>query len=130
MGTRITETYQTNKIDLHPVSHTTLTLLHPQPGKSAEAIPGLVASYGGDSDDDEDDDLGGDGPFDETKLVDLAKMACLLCKRQFPNKDALNRHTQLSDLHKKNLETRRKQAAAGGGGGHSVSIGLLILALV
>ena len=27
-------------------------------------------------------------------------MACLLCRRQFPNKDALVRHQQLSDLHK------------------------------
>ena len=82
-------------------------------------MPGLVASYGGDSDDDDDEDgfcSGGDGPMDETKLVDLAKMACLLCKRQFPNKDALTRHTQLSDLHKKNLEDLRKKAMAGGGG--------------
>lgn len=27
-------------------------------------------------------------------------MACLLCRRQFPNKEALVRHQQLSDLHK------------------------------
>ena len=71
-----------------------------------------MASYGGDSDDDDDDE--GMDASDETKLVDLSKMACLLCKRQFPNRDALNRHTQLSDLHKKNLdELRKKQAATG-----------------
>lgn len=36
----------------------------------------------------------------ESKLTDWKKMACLLCRRQFPNKDALIRHQQLSDLHK------------------------------
>lgn len=36
----------------------------------------------------------------EDKLTDWKKMACLLCRRQFPNKDALVRHQQLSDLHK------------------------------
>lgn len=36
----------------------------------------------------------------EDKLTDWRKMACLLCSRQFPNKDALIRHQQLSDLHK------------------------------
>lgn len=34
------------------------------------------------------------------KLTDWKKMACLLCRRQFPNKDALIRHQQLSDLHR------------------------------
>lgn len=37
---------------------------------------------------------------EEEKLTDWKKMACLLCRRQFPNKDALIRHQQLSDLHK------------------------------
>ena len=78
-----------------------------------------MASYGGDSDDDEDDD--GMDPTDESKLVDLTKMACLLCKRQFPNKDALTRHTQLSDLHRKNLEDLRKKHAAAQAAGISVS---------
>lgn len=36
----------------------------------------------------------------EDKLTDWKKMACLLCRRQFPSKDALIRHQQLSDLHK------------------------------
>lgn len=36
----------------------------------------------------------------EDRLTDWKKMACLLCRRQFPNKDALIRHQQLSDLHK------------------------------
>lgn len=39
----------------------------------------------------------------DDKLTDWKKMACLLCRRQFPNKDALIRHQQLSDLHKVRL---------------------------
>lgn len=38
----------------------------------------------------------------DSKLTDWKKMACLLCRRQFPNKDALIRHQQLSDLHRVN----------------------------
>ncbi|XP_077429070.1 RNA-binding protein 10 isoform X2 [Vanacampus margaritifer] len=44
----------------------------------------------------------------EDKLTDWKKMACLLCRRQFPNKDALVRHQQLSDLHKQNMEIHLK----------------------
>ncbi|XP_028969623.2 RNA-binding protein 6 isoform X2 [Esox lucius] len=44
----------------------------------------------------------------EDKLTDWKKMACLLCRRQFPNKDALMRHQQLSDLHKQNMEIHMK----------------------
>lgn len=36
----------------------------------------------------------------EDRLTDWKKMACLLCRRQFPTKEALIRHQQLSDLHK------------------------------
>ncbi|XP_037346356.2 RNA-binding protein 5 [Pungitius pungitius] len=65
---------------------------------------GLVAAYSGDSDPEEGaaDCDGGDGGQD--KLTDWTKLACLLCRRQFPNKESLIRHQQLSDLHKKNLE--------------------------
>ena len=45
------------------------------------------------------------GPQDlEAKMMDFTKMACLLCKRQFPNKEGLQRHQQMSDLHKTNLD--------------------------
>nr|XP_046166267.1 RNA-binding protein 6-like isoform X1 [Oncorhynchus gorbuscha]XP_046166268.1 RNA-binding protein 6-like isoform X1 [Oncorhynchus gorbuscha] len=44
----------------------------------------------------------------EDKLTDWKKMACLLCRRQFPNKDGLLRHQQLSDLHKQNMEIHMK----------------------
>lgn len=60
----------------------------------------LVASYGGGSDSDE-----GEEPSSEDQFhTDWTKMACLLCKRQFPAKEALQRHQQLSDLHRQNLE--------------------------
>ncbi|KAE8611823.1 hypothetical protein XENTR_v10012614 [Xenopus tropicalis] len=67
----------------------------------------LVAAYSGDSDNEEESErlL---GAVDEEKLLDWKKLACLLCRRQFPNKDALTRHQQLSDLHKQNLEVYRR----------------------
>ncbi|GAA6096406.1 RNA-binding protein 10 isoform X1, partial [Tachysurus ichikawai] len=51
----------------------------------------------------------GRGERDE-RMTDWAKLACLLCRRQFPSKEALIRHQQLSELHKVNLyscSTRR-----------------------
>lgn len=44
----------------------------------------------------------------EEKLTDWKKMICLLCRRQFPSKDALIRHQKLSDLHKQNLAIQEK----------------------
>ncbi|KAI1892723.1 hypothetical protein AGOR_G00136480 [Albula goreensis] len=67
---------------------------------------GLVAAYSGDSDPEEAEAERGEDGLD--KLTDWKKIACLLCRRQFPNKDALVRHQQLSDLHKQNLEIHRK----------------------
>ncbi|XP_040889748.1 RNA-binding protein 5 isoform X2 [Toxotes jaculatrix] len=69
---------------------------------------GLVAAYSGDSDPEEggtEPDVGDGG---QDKLTDWKKLACLLCRRQFPNKESLIRHQQLSDLHKKNLEVLRR----------------------
>ncbi|XP_037638030.1 RNA-binding protein 5-like isoform X2 [Sebastes umbrosus] len=66
----------------------------------------LVAAYNGDSDPEEGgSDRAGD---DEGKITDWTKMVCLLCRRQFPTRDALMRHQQLSDLHKQNLEIQRR----------------------
>lgn len=56
-----------------------------------------MAAYSGDSDPEEAAE-GGEGGQD--KLTDWKKLACLLCRRQFPNKEGLIRHQQLSDLHK------------------------------
>lgn len=84
----------------------------------------LVASYGGDSESDEEveeqapqprpplppsggkiEDL--DLSAIEAKMTDFDKMTCLLCKRLFNTREALLRHQQLSDLHKvrKELES-------------------------
>uniref|UniRef100_A0AAZ3NXX6 RNA binding motif protein 5 n=1 Tax=Oncorhynchus tshawytscha TaxID=74940 RepID=A0AAZ3NXX6_ONCTS len=62
---------------------------------------GLVAAYSGDSDPEEGGAAEPDhGGGEQDQLTDWKKMACLLCRRQFPNKDGLVRHQQLSDLHK------------------------------
>ena len=49
--------------------------------------------------------------------TDWDKLACLLCKRAFPSKEKLNKHNQVSDLHRQNLEEYRRQRGGGGGGG-------------
>lgn len=77
---------------------------------------GLVASYGGDGSDTDEDGggFGGNGgnPLDENRLLDWQKLACLLCKRQFPTKEALVRHQQLSDLHKQNMDALKASTEA------------------
>lgn len=74
--------------------------------QETSAKSGLVAAYNGDSDPEE----GGScrAADEEGKVTDWTKMVCLLCQRQFPAKDALLRHQQLSDLHKQNLEIQRR----------------------
>ncbi|XP_041835887.1 RNA-binding protein 5 isoform X2 [Melanotaenia boesemani] len=69
---------------------------------------GLVAAYSGDSDPEEGGAELDGGEGGQDKLTDWKKLACLLCRRQFPNKESLIRHQQLSDLHKKNLEVLRR----------------------
>ncbi|XP_061113563.1 RNA-binding protein 10 isoform X2 [Conger conger] len=74
----------------------------------------LAADYGAGSDEEEEEKheaprAAKPQPEEaEDKLTDWKKMACLLCRRQFPNKDALVRHQQLSDLHKQNMEIHLK----------------------
>ncbi|KAG1942780.1 RNA-binding protein 6 [Pimephales promelas] len=79
----------------------------------------LAADYGAGSDDEEEEKHEKQEASRPTKsqpqadekedrLTDWKKMACLLCRRQFPNKDALLRHQQLSDLHKQNMEIHLK----------------------
>ncbi|KAF3696945.1 RNA-binding protein 10 [Channa argus] len=72
---------------------------------------GLVPAYSGETDSDEE---GGEKDEKEGRMTDWAKLACLLCRRQFPSKEALIRHQQLSELHKQNLEQRRNQLEAAG----------------
>ncbi|XP_005096261.1 RNA-binding protein 5 [Aplysia californica] len=90
-----------------------MTMMPPPPliGKTDKSStdasqPGLVASYGGDSDSGDEEDSY--APVDESKLVDWTKLACLLCKRQFQSKEILSKHTQVSQLHKQNLESLSK----------------------
>uniref|UniRef100_H3A8E5 RNA binding motif protein 10 n=1 Tax=Latimeria chalumnae TaxID=7897 RepID=H3A8E5_LATCH len=66
---------------------------------------GLVAAYSGESDSEEESERSADR---EERLTDWHKLACLLCRRQFPSKEALIRHQQLSELHKQNLEIHRR----------------------
>ncbi|XP_078104580.1 RNA-binding protein 5-like isoform X1 [Sander vitreus] len=74
--------------------------------QETSAKSGLVAAYNGDSDPEEG---GSDRAADEEgKITDWNRRVCLLCRRQFPTKDALLRHQQLSDLHKQNLEIQRR----------------------
>lgn len=63
----------------------------------------LVAAYG-ESESSEDEST------DEPDFLDFTKMICNLCKRQLPSSEALDKHSKLSDLHKKNLEAFRSNA--------------------
>ncbi|XP_065179416.1 RNA-binding protein 5-like isoform X2 [Sycon ciliatum] len=47
-----------------------------------------------------------DGADPDPGHTDWKQMACLLCKRRFPNPNALVRHQQLSSLHKNNLAAK------------------------
>ncbi|KAM8758125.1 RNA-binding protein 6 [Rhynchonycteris naso] len=97
----------------------------PPPPKVVNPLIGLLGEYGGDSDYEEEDEKEQPPPQprpaqlpqreeltrkenEEDKLTDWNKLACLLCRRQFPNKEVLIKHQQLSDLHKQNLEIHRK----------------------
>ncbi|XP_029910900.1 RNA-binding protein 10 isoform X2 [Myripristis murdjan] len=71
---------------------------------------GLVPAYSGETDSEEE----GEKEEKEGRMTDWVKLACLLCRRQFPSKEALIRHQQLSELHKQNLEQRRIQQEAAG----------------
>ncbi|XP_045062946.1 RNA-binding protein 10 isoform X2 [Coregonus clupeaformis] len=79
--------------------------------RSPPQVHGLVPAYSG-----ETDSEGEEGGEREERLSDWAKLACLLCRRQFPSKEALIRHQQLSELHKQNLEQRRSQQEGDVGG--------------
>lgn len=98
----------------------------PPPPKVVNPLIGLLGEYGGDSDYEEEEEEEQAPPQqprtvqpqqreelvkkenEEDKLTDWNKLACLLCRRQFPNKEVLIKHQQLSDLHKQNLEIHRK----------------------
>lgn len=86
--------------------------------KVVNPLIGLLGEYGGDSDYEEEEEEEqapapqpcvaqpqqreelGRKENEEDRLTDWSKLACLLCRRQFPNKEVLIKHQQLSDLHK------------------------------
>ncbi|KFO90116.1 RNA-binding protein 6 [Buceros rhinoceros silvestris] len=99
------------------------------PPKAVNPLIGLLGEYGGDSDNEEEEEEEEQtqaqwlppphppAPREEQprkakasddKLTDWNKLACLLCRRQFPNKEVLIKHQQLSNLHKQNLEIHMK----------------------
>lgn len=89
----------------------------PHPSQQSIGSLGLLASdYAATGSDEEEEVVQHEDPQasrsqsqeKEDKLTDWKKMACLLCRRQFPNKDGLVRHQQLSDLHKQNMEIHMK----------------------
>ncbi|XP_071205502.1 RNA-binding protein 10-like isoform X1 [Salvelinus alpinus] len=85
-------------------------LRHTDRERSPPQVQGLVPAYNG-----ETDSEGEEGGEKDERMTDWAKLACLLCRRQFPNKEALIRHQQLSELHKQNLEQRSSQQDGGAG---------------
>uniref|UniRef100_A0A3Q3WW96 Leucine-rich repeat-containing protein 23 n=1 Tax=Mola mola TaxID=94237 RepID=A0A3Q3WW96_MOLML len=73
----------------------------------------LVPAYTGETDSEEE---GGERDEKEGRMTDWVKLACLLCRRQFPSKEALIRHQQLSELHKVGLSLLSQ---TGNGLGHA-----------
>ncbi|NXI63703.1 RBM6 protein, partial [Anseranas semipalmata] len=97
------------------------------PPKVVNPLIGLLGEYGGDSDNEEEEEEEEQTQWlppphppaqreeqprkakaNDDKLTDWNKLACLLCRRQFPNKEVLIKHQQLSNLHKQNLEIHMK----------------------
>ncbi|NXG60675.1 RBM6 protein, partial [Hemiprocne comata] len=97
------------------------------PPKVVNPLIGLLGEYGGDSDNEEEEEEEEQSQVqwlpppqppaqreeqprkaNDDKLTDWNKLACLLCRRQFPNKEVLIKHQQLSNLHKQNLEIHMK----------------------
>ncbi|XP_029907701.1 RNA-binding protein 5-like [Myripristis murdjan] len=101
-GFTLFEKKQSGALDMQPLLSEQVKLIEHE----TSAKSGLVAAYNGDSDPEE---AGPDKMEEDAgKLTDWKKMACLLCRRQFPTKEALIRHQQLSDLHKQNWEIQRR----------------------
>jgi len=85
--------------------------------KAAASNSSGLAKLTGYGSDDEEEDNGG---IDDSQLTDWSKLACLLCKRQFPTRDKLTKHNEKSDLHRSNLESwRNEQMESGSNQGQS-----------
>lgn len=75
--------------------------IDPDPAPFLSKTESLVANYGQGSD--SEDETAENTANEDKQHTDWVKLACLLCKRQFPSKDVLLKHQSLSDLHKQNL---------------------------
>ena len=75
--------------------------------KKAPLAASALVAYGSDSDSDGLDDKKTAELLES--LIDWTKLACLLCKRQFSNKETLVKHQQMSDLHRQNVEAWKRQ---------------------
>uniref|UniRef100_A0A4W4DSN1 RNA binding motif protein 10 n=1 Tax=Electrophorus electricus TaxID=8005 RepID=A0A4W4DSN1_ELEEL len=81
--------------------------INPLEEREGSPPQGLVAAYRGETDSEEE------GGEKEERLTDWSKLACLLCRRQFPSKEALLRHQQLSELHKVRRTSYRRASGFG-----------------
>ncbi|CAF0937429.1 unnamed protein product [Rotaria sordida] len=97
-----------------------LNLMSSNSSTSTTNRPALLAAFDNpDSDNDDNDNNDNDNnnatkssttttstnvlDSNEEKLVDWNKLACLLCQRQFDTREILEKHLQMSNLHKDNL---------------------------
>lgn len=98
---------EAGKSSLHEVLHVA-NLLQRKEFVEKKPVETLVATYGSDSDSDHAAD-NKKTTASVDSLIDWVKLACLLCKRQFSNKETLVKHQKQSDLHKQNLESWKMQ---------------------
>ena len=88
-----------------------LNLMSSSSGASSTNRPTLLAAFDNPDSDDNDESTvkpstttttGSTSILDasEEKLVDWNKLACLLCQRQFDTREVLEKHLQMSNLHK------------------------------
>ncbi|GAB0094536.1 RNA-binding protein 5-A [Sergentomyia squamirostris] len=83
--------------------------------RNDQASGKLVASYGSDSDNDQEESSEPRvAPVNEKDYVDFAKLTCLLCKRAFQSPDILQKHLQKSTLHLENMRKYNLLRESGG----------------
>ncbi|CAF4890691.1 unnamed protein product [Rotaria sp. Silwood1] len=97
-----------------------LNLMSSNSSTSTTNRPALLAAFDNPDSDNDDNDNDNDNnttkssttttttstnvlDSNEEKLVDWNKLACLLCQRQFDTREILEKHLQMSNLHKENL---------------------------
>ena len=80
--------------DLMPPPALTAGMKRPAAPPSTPHTNGLVASYGGDDSDGEDEVM------NEANHIDRQKLTCNLCERRFNSTAILEKHVSMSDLHK------------------------------